>query len=141
MKRKTNIETLWCHTITWDDTGNRDIYTVQQYPDDKYDRIYRVPKYPKDYNFRWYTDTEDSYFPILSTYLGWKKNRENLRRYHSLSGFGFTILCVPNNWPLLRKCFGKHFRNVMKELSKEFSLDDRRSYELLSWDSTKTPKP
>lgn len=84
---------------------------------------------------------EDTYFPVLSTHVGWKRNREWLRRYAENTGALWSFLQWKNHWPLLKRCFGRHLKPVMKELITEFNVQDKDARNILSWDMTRFPNP
>lgn len=84
---------------------------------------------------------EDDYYPVLSTRVGWRKNREWLRRYAENTGALWSFLQWKNHWPLLKRCFGKHLKPVMRELITEFEIQDEDARSILSWDTTRFPNP
>lgn len=83
----------------------------------------------------------DLYIPVLSTRAGWRRNREWLRRYAENTGALWSFLQWKNHWPLLRRCFGRHLKPVMRELITEFNIQDEDARSILSWDTTRFPNP
>lgn len=83
----------------------------------------------------------DWYYPVLSTRVGWRANREWLRRYAVGTGALWSFLQYKGHWTLLKKCLGQHFKQVMKELIAEFNVQDTDATSILSWDATRFPIP
>lgn len=89
--------------------------------------------YPRDCVFE-----GDEYHPVLSTRVGWRKNREWLFRYaENIRCFApGSFLAWRDHWVLLKQCFGRHFKPVMKEFITKFSVYDDDALSVLDWDVT-----
>lgn len=83
----------------------------------------------------------DRYFPVVSTQAGWRANREGLRRYAQGTGALWSFLQYKGHWALLQKCFGRHFKQVMKELLTEFNVQNSDAKSIANWDITRFPNP
>lgn len=89
--------------------------------------------YPRDCVFK-----GEEYHPVLSTRVGWRKNREWLFRYaKSTKCFApGSFLTWRDHWPLLKKCFGRHLKPVISEFVKKFGINDDAALAILGWDVT-----